>query len=296
MENQRYSYWPQPQRPRLSYPNGARVALWLIPNIEHFPFDWPWHPDRRGGLVPDVLSYSARDYGNRVGVWRLMDILGQFNIRATVALNADICRYEPQIVEAGVERKWEWMGHGRTNSQQLSGLDVDAERETIRSVLDTIAAASGQPVRGWLGPGLVETMNTPDLLAELGITYVADWPADDQPFPMRVKQGRLIAMPYLHINDILAYTQRGWTGEQFYQSICDQFDVFYDEGARNARVMSISLHPDLSGQPSRAKWLTRSLEYITAHDEVWLATGGEIADWYYQHYYDQALELAPFPK
>jgi peptidoglycan/xylan/chitin deacetylase (PgdA/CDA1 family) len=290
MDNERYPYWPLPERPRLGWPHGARVAFWVIPNIEHFRFDGRFQ-DVPNPPLPDVSSYAQRDYGNRVGVWRLMDLLDKYGLRATVALNADVCRFEPQIVRAGMARNWEWMGHGITNSQRLTGLDPAQERETVRATVETITAFTGQAPKGWLGPGLGETYETPDVLAEHGIEYVCDWCADDQPFPLRVRQGRLISVPYtLELNDLPAFLRRNCTPEQFYRFICDQFDVLYEEGARSGRVMALALHPFVTGQPYRLKWLDHAFDYITRHKQVWLTTGGEIAAWYYAHYYDAAAK------
>jgi len=289
MDNERYPFWPLPERPPIRWPNAARVALWVIPNIEHFHFDRQIVEAGPNAPVPDIPSYSSRDYGNRVGVWRLMDCLSKYGIRGTVALNADVCRYEPQVVHAGMERKWEWMGHGMTNSERLGGLSEDRERETIRTAVETITAFTGTAPRGWLGPAMSENVGTPDVLAEHGIEYLGDWTADDQPFPLRVKQGRLISMPYTgELNDIRAFIRQNQTPEQFHQFICDQFDVLYEEGAENGRVMAIALHPFLIGHPFRLKWLDKALSYVTSHDQVWLTTGGEIADWYYEHYYATA--------
>lgn len=289
MENERYPYWPIPERPVIRWPNNARVAFWVIPNIEHFRFDKPTSDPVFTGPVPDVPSFSMRDYGVRVGIWRMMDIFDKYGLRATVALNSDVCRFYPQIIKAGMDRKWEWMGHGITNSQRLSGMDEQQERDIIRTVLRTITEATGVTPRGWLGPGMTETHQTPDLLAEAGIIYLGDWCVDDQPFPMRTRAGRLISIPYSQeLNDIPAFMRRNLTPEEFYRVVCDQFDVLYEEGAHSGRVMALALHPFLSGHPYRAKWLDRALDYITSRKDVWLTTGGEIADWYYKHYYDQA--------
>ena len=287
MENDRYPYWPLPERPAIRWPEGKRLAFWIIPNIEHFRFDKPTSDVAPGTI--DIPSFAQRDYGPRVGIWRMMEVLDRHHMRATVALNADVCRFYPQIIRAGNERGWEWMGHGVTNSERMSSLPDDAERQTIRSVVDVITESTGAPPHGWLGPGLSETLHTPDYLAEAGITYVADWCADDQPFPMRARAGRLISVPYSQeLNDIPVFMRKGFTAEQFCQMICDQFDVLYEEGERSGRVMAVALHSFLTGHPFRSKWLDRALDYITAHELVWLTTGGEIASWYYEHYYDGA--------
>ena len=288
MENERYPYWPLPDRPVIRWPNDARVAFWIIPNIEHFRFDKP-NSDPGPTGPPDIPSFAQRDYGPRVGIWRMMDVLDKYQLRATVALNADVCRFYPRIIEAGVARGWEWMGHGVTNSIRMTALDTDTERETILGVVEAVAEHTGARPQGWLSPGLSETVNTPDFLAEAGITYVADWCADDQPFPMRVKTGRMLSVPYSQeLNDIPVFTRKGLTAEQFCDMIRDQFDVLYAEGEESGRVMAVALHPYLTGHPFRSKWLDKALEHITAHDKVWLTTGGEIARWYYEHYYEVA--------
>jgi allantoinase len=289
MENERYPYWPIVEREPIRWPNGARVAFWVIPNIEHFRFDQPGYEAGRNTRVPDVYGYAARDYGNRVGVWRLMEAFDKFGIRATVALNSDVCQFHPQIMKAGIERNWEWMGHGVSNSEPLGGMDDETQRGVIRRVIDTITQHTGKAPKGWLGPGLGETFSTPDLLAEAGIEYVCDWCADDQPFPMRVQSGRMINVPYsLEFNDIPLFTRKYYTPEQVFQMTRDHFDVLYEEGARSGRVLALALHPYITGHPHRIRWLERALKYITSHEGVWVTTGGEIADWYYQNYYDRA--------
>jgi peptidoglycan/xylan/chitin deacetylase (PgdA/CDA1 family) len=289
MENERYPYWPLPERPAIRWPGDARVAFWVIPNIEHFRFDRPSSDMAPTAPIPDVPTFAQKDYGPRVGIWRMMEVLDKYGLRATVALNSDVCRFYPQIIKAGVERKWEWMGHGITNSQRLMELEETQERGIVQEVVRTIAESTGQAPRGWLGPGLTETHNTPDLLAEAGIRYIADWCADDQPFPMRVKTGRMISVPYhQELNDIPVFMRKGMSADQFYQMICDQFDVLYAEGEKSGRVMAVALHPYLTGHPFRSKWFDKALAHVTGHKDVWLTTGGEIADWYYQHYYDQA--------
>jgi peptidoglycan/xylan/chitin deacetylase (PgdA/CDA1 family) len=291
MDNERYPYWPLPERPTIRWPNDARVAFWVIPNIEHFRFDAESRDPARGGARPDVYSYAQRDYGARVGIWRMMETMQKWGVRGTVALNSDVCRFEPQIIKAGMDLGWEWMGHGITNSEPLTGMDEARERQTIQEVVKTIADRTGQAPQGWLGPGLGETFNTPDLLAEAGIVYVGDWTADDQPFPLRVKTGRLISVPYAtELNDIPVFARKGHTPEQFYHMICDQFDVLYEEGRQSGRVMALALHPYLTGHPFRIIWFDRALQYITRRDGVWVTTGGEIARWYYDHYYDQAAK------
>jgi allantoinase len=292
VENTLYAHWPIIRRPKLELPNGARLAFWIGLNVEHYELDKP-STSIFGGtamLQPDPLNYGWRDYGPRVGIWRMMELFDRHNLRASVLLNSDVCRYYPEIVEEGNKRDWIWLAHGKNNSIFESGMELEAERQYLSDVVETIRRTSGKQPRGWLGPALTETFNTPDLLAELGVEYILDWCNDDQPYPMRVKQGRMIAVPYsIEVNDIPVFLGQGKSGEEFYQMVVDQFDQLYAEGEQSGRVMSLALHPFIMGQPFRYTYLARALEYITSHDKVWLATSDEIADWYYDTYYAQAV-------
>lgn len=279
----RFSYSPIVDRPPLRWPNGARVALWVIPNIEHFMFDRPSTSITpvTTSFVPDVLNYSWRDFGVRVGIWRMMDVMERYGVRGTVALNGDVCENYPRIIEAGKSLGWEWMGHGKNNSMLMANRAEDEERRMIREIRDTIASATGAPLRGWLGPALTETHNTLDLLAESGFDYVGDWVNDEQPYPMRVKSGQMTSIPYsIEINDIPAILDGKQSPESFGQMIKDQFDVLYEDGAVSGRVMSICLHPFIIGHPFRSKYFEDALRHITSRKEVWVATGSEIVDAY----------------
>jgi allantoinase len=287
-EHGRFDYSPIVDRKPLKWPNGARVAVWVIPNIEYFWFDRPGVRMSGGGgapLNPDVLNFSWRDYGVRVGIWRMMEIMERYGVRGTVALNSEVCAHYPRIIEAGNALNWEWMGHGTTNSILLNAQTEDEERDLIRTTVETIASGTGKRPTGWLSPGLSETTRTLDLLAEHGIRYVGNWVNDEQPYPMRVKTGSMLSIPYsIELNDIPNFLEMKRTGEEFGRQICDQFDVLYEDGAKNGRVMAICLHPFLIGHPHRSRYFAKALEHITRHREVWVTTGGEIADWYTEHY------------
>lgn len=283
----RFPYSPIVDRKPLRWPKGARVAVWVIPNIEHFLFDRPSTSLTQvtTSLVPDVLNYSWRDYGVRVGIWRMMEIMERHGVRATVALNSDVCDRYSRILEEGNRLRWEWMGHGTNNSTLINKQSEEEERALIAHVVSTIAKATGARPRGWLSPALSESHRTLDILAENKIEYVANWVNDEQPYPMRVKSGTMLSMPYsLEINDIPALLDHHQSGETFGRMICDQFDGLYEDGATSGRVMAISLHPFLIGHPHRSKYFAQALAHITSRQEVWLATGGEIADWYKANY------------
>jgi allantoinase len=283
MEHGRFEYSPIARRPKWELPHGARVAVWITPNVEHFRYDKPAMSmtPMTAGLRPDVLNYAWRDYGARVGIWRLMDILDRQGFVATAALNSEACLHYPAIIEEGNKLNWEWIAHGENNSSLFTGMPEDAEKGVIRDVLDTIARATGKKSRGWLGPALTETDNTLDLLAEAGIDYVADWCNDEQPYTMKTRKGSIVALPYtLEIGDIPVFLQHGGSGEDFERMIVDQFDTMYEEGDAQPRVLSIALHPFLIGHPFRARYLERALAHIRKRDAVWITTGAAITDWY----------------
>ncbi|MBM3526616.1 MAG: polysaccharide deacetylase [Alphaproteobacteria bacterium] len=288
LKHGRFGYSAIVDRPVLRWPNGARVAVWVIPNIEHFLFDRPATSISEFAVThrPDAYNYSWRDYGVRVGIWRMMEIMERYGVRGTVALNSDVCNEYPRIIEEGKKLDWEWMGHGTTNSIPLTRLSEAEERPLIRETVTTIARAVGKAPRGWLSPALSETMHTLDILAENGIEYVGNWVNDEQPYPMKVKKGRMFSMPYsAEINDIPALLGLKQSPERFGQMICDQFDVLYEDGRTTGRVMSICLHPFLVGVPHRSKYLAKALAHIASRQEVWLATGSEIIDWYKKNYW-----------
>ncbi|QNQ10281.1 polysaccharide deacetylase family protein [Sphingomonas alpina] len=279
----RFPYSAIVDRPPLRWPNGARVAVWVIPNIEHFLFDRPSSSiiQSTTGFVPDVLNYSWRDYGARVGIWRLMEVMERHGVKGTVALNSDVCEHYPRIIEGGQALGWEWMGHGTNNSTMINSQSEGEERELVTTVIETISGVTGTRPRGWLSPGLTESHRSLDVLAAAGIDYVANWVNDEQPYPMRVASGSMLSLPYsVELNDYTAFLEQGQSGEAFAQAIRDQFDVLYEDGLTTGRVMSICLHPFLIGHPHRSKHFDRALAHITSREDVWLATGSQIADWY----------------
>jgi peptidoglycan/xylan/chitin deacetylase (PgdA/CDA1 family) len=292
MENTRYDYSPIITRKPFELPNGAKVALYVGVAIEYWAIDSSEFAV--AGLhripPPNVFQYAPRDYGNRIGVWRVMEVLDRHNIKASVFLNSDICEHHPIIIEEGKKRDWEFIAHSTSNAVLLGGKSEAEERRIIKTTMDVIAKAVGRRPIGWAGAALQETFNTPDILAEEGIKYTIDWTCDDQPFPMKVKTGSLIAMPYtLDLNDIPAFIDHHRTPKEFYEMIKDQFDTLYKEGASQARIMCIAVHPFLTGLPFRIAWLDKALQYIKGFKDVWFTTSGEIAKWYYQKYMGEPI-------
>jgi allantoinase len=286
-DNTRYDFSPITRRPSFRWPRGERLAVWICYNIEHFKVDAPATSVTPGlsHLKPDVINYAWRDYGLRVGIWRNVEMMDRLGLPGSVTLNAEVCLHEPPVVDELVKRHWCFLGHGLTNSQFLSGLPEAEERKVIHETLATIEKATGKRPLGWLGPALAESFATPELLVEAGVKYVCDWVCDDQPFLLKVKNGRLISVPYsMHINDIPLILDQKLSGETFCQTICDQFDVLYQDGATIPRTMAIALHPFLVGIPHLSKYLERALTYIARHKDVWFCTGDDIANWYETEY------------
>jgi peptidoglycan/xylan/chitin deacetylase (PgdA/CDA1 family) len=286
LEPDRFSYSPIVERPRIVWPDGARVALWVVPNIEHYEYlpgpiksrnPWPRAPH------PDVLGYGIRDYGNRVGVWRMFELMDRHDLRCTVSLNLANFEHYPEIFAACEQRRWDYMCHGIYNTQYLWNLPEDEERAVIAECVATFRRLTGRQLAGWFSPAVSNTLNTPDLVAEAGITYYCDFYHDDQPTPLKVRHGRLISVPYsMDLNDAVLYRYSA-EGEEFARMIIDHFDTVWREGETQGRVMCIALHPYMMGQPHRIKHLDRALRHILAHDGVWKATGAEIAEWYAAH-------------
>jgi peptidoglycan/xylan/chitin deacetylase (PgdA/CDA1 family) len=272
------------ERKPFRWPGDATLAIWIAPNVEVWRYDSPAgqaiSPNERG-VVPDVVNYAWREYGMRVGLWRLADVLDAAGVRATVALNSAVVEAHPKAVDEMKRRRWEFMGHGITNTENLAGLPLEKERALIQTVLKTIEQATGNRPRGWLGPGLTETYNTLDILAEEGVIYCGDWNSDDQPYPMKVRKGTMFSIPYcMEINDIPLFIRKGYTGEQYLQSLVDQFDALYADSAKHPRVLGIPLHPMITGQPLRSRYLEKALAHMKSRERVWFATGGEIIDAY----------------
>ena len=276
----RAPFSPWPSRPALRWPNGARVAVWVVPNVEHYEYlpepsrrrdPWPRMPH------PDVIGYGTRDYGNRVGIWRMFDLLDRLEIRATVSLSMANWVHYPEIFRAMEERRWSVLCHGLYNTRYHWDMTEDEERAAIARCTDLYGELTGRTLRGWFSPAASYTMNTPDLIAEAGFTYYADWHHDDQPLPIRVRAGSLITVPYtMDLNDSILHRQQ-FEASDYAQMARDAFDTLHAEGGQ---VLCLALHPYMMGQPHRIAHLASLLEYITGHEDVWMATGEEIADWY----------------
>ncbi|NGN62762.1 polysaccharide deacetylase family protein [Streptomyces sp. A7024] len=280
-DNELYDYSPITERAPFSWPGDARVAFYVGLNIEHFRLGTPSTSlnEATAALVPDPLNHGWREYGVRVGIWRVMQALDRHGVRASALLNSAVCEHYPQIIEAGLARDWAWLAHGRDNSTLQAGMAEDDERAYLTDVVETIEKATGRRPRGWLGPALTETFRTPALLAELGLEYVLDWTNDDQPYPLNVPG--MLSVPYsVELNDLGLFTMHGMTGPDFVQLVKDQVDQLYADSAVSGRVLALALHPFVIGQPFRTKYLEQALDYVTNHPGVWSATSDEIVEHY----------------
>ncbi len=282
---ERIPYAPITARPRLALPAGARVVVFVVLNVEEWPLDAPIPrpavppPGGGPGPVPDVPNWAWHEYGMRVGFWRLKACLERHAGGAvTVALNARVCQSYPAIVKAAVDAGWEIMGHGVV--QRALTREPD-EAAAIRETIALIREATGRAPRGWLGPGLVETRETPDHLAEAGIEYCCDWLLDDQPTEIRVRKGRLVSVPYtLELNDVPLFVLQHQPPQELVRRLRDTLEILYAEGAETPRVMPIALHPYLMGVAHRLGALDQALAHLRAHPGVVFWRGGEILDWY----------------
>lgn len=270
-------------RPRLRLPDGKRIAVWVIVNVEEWRIEKPMPrtvlpPPMGQPLLPDVPNWSWHEYGMRSGFWRHWKALTERDIPTTLALNGNVCNSYPRVAEAGKDAGWEPMGHGHLQGPMHKLEDQDAE---IARALDTIEGFWGKRPRSWESPGLTETEETLDLLAKHGIEYVADWVIDDLPQDIATPFGDITTIPYtVETNDIAVYALQGHESDVFLKRGCDQFDRLYSEGADNARVMAISVHPYITGVPHRIRYLEELLDYVGSHEGVAWMTASQIGDWF----------------
>jgi allantoinase len=293
-----FDYAPYRGRPKIVWPGGARIAFWLAPNIEHYELEPPDNPIRKPWPrpVPDILNYSFRDYGNRVGFDRMADVMERHGVRGSVSLSVAVCDHFPEIIARCNALGWELFSHGVYNSRYFYGMSAEEQRQVIRDSRETLARF-GQTLDGWLTPAITPTDETQHLLAEEGITYTLDLVNDDQPMPMRVRKGRLISIPYSYeVNDVPVLQWRNISTGDYEAMLKAQFDQLYAEGERSGTVMCIPIHPFLMGMPHRTEAFGRVLDYVTSHEGVWCATGREIARHFNENYYEAFADwLASVP-
>ena len=278
----RYDYSPIHQRPAFSWPEGKKLAFYVALNVENFSFgEGLGHTPTALGPQPDTRNFGWRDYGLRVGIWRIFDMMDELKLPMSHLLNASVCETMPQIPERIRLRGDEVIGHGYSNSERQSEMDEATETAMIRNATETLAIHCGQRPFGWMGPWIAETATTPDILKEAGYTFVMDWPADDQPFWMRTRSGPILSVPYpIEINDSPTMLSRQQPATDFYQMILDQFEEMLSLSQKQSLVFGISLHTFVAGQPFRLRQIRRAIQHVLSHprfSDVWVTTPGEIA-------------------
>jgi allantoinase len=280
---ERLAYEPIVTRPKLTLPGGARMVCWVIINVEEWDITQPMPrtvltPPAGGAPMPDIPNWAWHEYGNRVGFWRMLDVLDRLDIKAVLCLNGSCLTTYAPIAEAARERQWEFLGHGfiQKNMQK-----VENEREAIQRTTEAITSFTGKRPRGWLGPGLTETWETPDILAEEGYEYVGDWVLDDQPVRLQTRSRPIVSLPYTQeCNDVAMMLIQHHPAAEYHRRAKDQFEQLYADAANAVRIMAISAHPYIMGAPHRLKYFRQALEEIRRHDDVLFWTGEQILDWY----------------
>ena len=280
---ERIAYSPITQRRPLKLPGGARMVVWTIVNVEEWDIDQAMPrtvltPPAGGSPMPDIPNWAWHEYGNRVGFWRFVETLDALNIKAALAINGTAVKAYEAISHAALERGWEFMGHGYT---QRNMQKVENEKDDIAKTTEAIRAFTGSKPRGWLGPGLTETWDTPDLLAEAGYSYVADWVLDDQPVWLKTRSKPIINVPYTQeCNDVAMMLIQHHKASEYCDRALDQFEQIYADSKDSARVMALVVHPYIMGAPHRLKYYRKALEHIRQRQDVLFWTGEQIADWY----------------
>jgi len=277
----RYDYSAIVHRPGYAWPNSTRLAVYLGLNLEHFAFGEGLGAELApAGPQPDVLNYAWRDYGNRVGAWRLLELFDRLALPCSLIVNAAVYDHCPELPAAFQARGDEIVGHGHSNAERQGALAEPEEAALIRRATDAIARHAGGPPRGWLGPWISQSHRTPDLLQEAGYSYLLDWCHDDQPVWMRTRGGRILSVPYpQELNDIPAIVARKMNADAFADMVIGNFDEMLEQQAQGqALVMGVALHPYIVGQPYRLRQLRRALAHIAARrDDIWITTAGAIA-------------------
>lgn len=276
-------YTPEFEQAPLRWPGGKTCAVWIAPNLEYYELDPPPHPRRKSWAKPhpDVVGYSHRDHANRVGHWRMADVMSKHGFPGSVSLSVALCDHIPQVVEDGVNRGWEFFSHGIYNTRYAYDMDEAQERAIIEDSIKTVQKATGQRIRGWLAPALTHTVRTMDLIAEYGLDYTCDLYHDDRPGEVHTQSGRLISMPYsLEVNDHYGFFIYNMSPREYARTLIAQFDRLAREGESSGTVMCVPLHSYLIGQPHRIGPFEDVLRHIAADGRAWITTAGQIADHY----------------
>ncbi|PVX30667.1 polysaccharide deacetylase family protein [Sphingomonas pokkalii] len=289
-----YPYSALPDRLPLKWPNGARVALILTFNLETWDLTKdttrPYYaggpailPDTLAGDTPDFPNFTWREYGQRVGIWRLFDLFDKLGVKASCTTNAVTFERRGAMTDAVLQRGWELLAHNWEQGELLTDYAKDParEREIVLRTLDQFEKYTGRKAKGWLSSSLRGTLQTADILAEYGCTFYCDIMNDDQPYLLKTPHGPIVSTPYSNeINDFTFITRKNFTTDQFAQALIEELDVLYEEGATTGRIMNVGLHPHVSGRAHRIRAIREFIEHAKSLPGVWWATREEIADWY----------------
>ncbi len=293
-----YDFVPLPERQPLKWPNGARLALILTINLEYWdllkegtdPYyagGPPVVPDPLPANVADFTNYSWREYGQRVGVWRMIDVFDQAGVAASCTMNAKMGIERRAVVDAVNQRGWELVAHNYEQGDLLTNyaFDPEGEKALILKALKVYEEVVGRKAKGWLSSSLRGTQRTPDVLAEQGLIFFCDYMNDDQPYLIQTPSGPIVATPYsVEMNDFTLFHRRGLTTSDTLEIFKEQFDELYREGEESGRLMNIGLHPHVAGHPYRIRALRDFLAYAKSFDGVWWATREQIATWYLENH------------
>lgn len=283
LPGERLAYSAIVDRPKLVLPGRARVVVWTIVNLEVWDIARPMArqvllPPTGQPMLPDLPNWSWHEYGMRVGVWRFFRLFERLGIRPTLSINARVCLDYERVAAQARAAGWEFMGHAY---EQMPIHKVEDQRAMIYRSLDVLERFAGRRPVGWLGPGLTETYETPDLLAEAGIRYIGDWVHDDEPTEIRTAHGPLLTLPYtVELNDIPTMALQHHESPYWLRKCQDMFDRYYIEGAERPKIMAIAIHPYISGQPHRIRYLEEVYDYVNRHSDVLHWNGAEILEWY----------------
>jgi allantoinase len=283
LPTERITFDPIVGRKKQTLPDGARMAVWVIVNVEEWDIQKTMPrtvltPPAGGSPMPDIPNWAWHEYGNRVGFWRLLETLDALKITAALAINGTAIKAYQPISRAALERKWEFMGHGLT---QTNMQHVKNEREDIAQTRAEIERVTGRKPRGWLGPGLTETWETPDLLIEEGFDYVCDWVLDDQPVWLKTRTRPILNVPYTQeCNDVAMMLIQHHAAAEYRNRAIDQFNQIYSDSRDSARIMALVVHPYIMGAPHRSRYFREALEHMRTHKDVVFWTGEQIHDWF----------------
>ena len=286
LPSERFDYSAMPQREPIKLPDGARMAVYLVVNVEEWDIEKPVareYVTSPAGVatVPNIPNWAWHEYGMRVGIWRIMDALAKRNLKAAAAVNARVCEGagEP-VARAMLDAGWDFMGHGYA---QAAMHVIENQEEAIDKSYAALKNYTGKAPKGWLGPGLHETLDTLEYLAGAGFKYVCDWPMDEHPVAMKTRAGPIMAMPYsFELSDLPMMVVHQHQSEVWLNRAVDQFDRLYEEGEEQPRIMSMSIHPYIMGVPHRIKYFEAACDHILEKGDVWFATADELYDWFSQ--------------